>query len=69
LLKHTPQTLGQTGQHADDQLHSYPFAMKDGAMMLWKVAVTGGTVELPPWTTVRMPCTVREERRVQLSVE
>src|SRR5262245_29281487 len=29
--------------------------MKDGAMMLGKVAVAGGTVALTPWTAVRMP--------------
>src|SRR6516162_3912264 len=49
------QPLGQAREHADDQLHSDPFAMKNGAMMLWKVAVAGGAVELPPRTTARMP--------------
>src|SRR5215831_7776567 len=28
--------------------------MKDGAMMLWKVAVAGGTVALTPWTAAGM---------------
>ena len=49
------QALGQTGQHADEQLHGDPFARKEGAMMLWKGAVAGGAVALTPWTTARMP--------------
>ena len=42
------QALGQTGQYTDDQLHRHPFAMKDGAMMLRKVAVAGDAVALTP---------------------
>src|SRR5262249_30822266 len=48
------QPLGQACQHAHNELHRHRFAMKDGAMMLGKVAVAGGTVELTPWTTTRM---------------
>src|SRR5262245_66339781 len=32
------QPLGQAREHADDPLHRDPFAMKNGAMMLGKVA-------------------------------
>src|SRR2546428_6784546 len=49
------QTLSQTRQHAHDQLHGDLFAMKDGAMMLGKIAFARGTVELSPGTTIGMP--------------
>src|SRR5262245_42397208 len=48
------QALGQARDHVHDELDRYPLAIKDSARMLGKVAVAGGTVELPPGTTVRM---------------
>src|SRR5215831_21092023 len=49
------QAFGQARDHVHDELDRYPLAIKDGATMLGEVAVAGGTVELTPWTTVRMP--------------
>ena len=48
------QALGQAGQDMDNQLHRHLFAMKDGAMMLWKVPFAGSTVELTPLTPAGM---------------
>jgi hypothetical protein len=53
----------------DDQFHSDLFAMEERAMMLGEIAFARGTVELAPGAAIGMPCTIREERRVQLSVE
>jgi hypothetical protein len=43
--------------------------MKERAVRLRKIALAGDTLQLPPRLATGMPCTIREERRVQLSVE
>src|SRR5215813_8025604 len=63
------EPLGQAGQHVDDQVHGHRCAMKNRAMMLGKIALARGALELAPLATIGMPCTIREERRVQLRVE
>src|SRR5687767_8618028 len=48
------QALRQTRQHAHDQLHGPLLPMKERAMMLGKIALARGAVELSPGTTTRM---------------
>src|SRR5215510_9637666 len=48
------QSLGQARQDVHDQLHGDLFAMKDRAMMLGKIALARGTVELSPGTATGM---------------
>ena len=42
------QPPGQTRQHAHDQRHWRLLAMKDRAVMFWKIPVAADAVELPP---------------------
>jgi hypothetical protein len=44
------QSLSQARQDLHDQFHGHLFAMEDRAMMLGKVAVARGAVELSPGT-------------------
>src|SRR5262249_37609412 len=62
-------SANQTGQDAHDELGRGLFAVEERAMGLQKVALTRGTVELPPRAAAGMPCTIREERRVQRRVK
>jgi hypothetical protein len=48
------QALRQARQHTHDQLHGDPFAMKQRAMGLEKIAFAGATLELPPRATAGM---------------
>src|SRR5262245_28427804 len=49
------EPLGQAGQHVDDQVHGHWLAMKNRAMMLEKIALARGALELAPWATIGMP--------------
>src|SRR5262249_42886153 len=48
------QALRQAGEHAHDQLHRHPFAMKNRAVRLQKVSRTRATVQLAPWAAAGM---------------
>ena len=50
------------------QIRRDTLAMEQRAVGLQNVPVTGGAVPLAPGAAAGMPCTIREERRVQLSV-
>ena len=44
----TAQPFGHAGQPADKQCHCHLLAMKDRAVMFWKIPVAADAVELPP---------------------
>ena len=52
------QALGSARDDAHDELDRGALAMEEGAEGLEKIAATDDTQELPPGTTVGMPCTI-----------
>jgi hypothetical protein len=63
------QALSQRAHRPHQKVDRHTLAMQRGAMGLLEIAITARAMQLPPGAPTGMPCTIREERRVQLSVE
>src|SRR5262249_28238917 len=63
------QACSQCTHSPHQYVRGHTLAMERGAVGFEEVALADRARQLPPGTSARMPCTIREERRVQLRVE